>query len=334
MTMAKSRPVNGWGLDHERRSGPLFGLFNRKKGISGLVGVSWHDQHLSLAHIQQRSGNPVLLHCESAAAASPKDAAQLLAERVRTLGLAGARCNFVLAPEDYSLLLVEAPAVEESELAAAANWKIKDMVDRPLEQLAISVFRVPRDAYRNQREMLYVVAADRKRVQQAVDLVLESGLQLESIDIPELAILNLLELCADDSNGLALIDLRFSGSLLNLSKAGSLYLTRHLNTQVGDEIAGNAEWDNVRERLVLEIQRSLDYYESQMGQGHINRLLVAPRKHDSDTLVAQLNQAMGVKVEPLDLKGKLDSTVELLAETQQACLLAIGGALRTAEGAR
>jgi len=312
----------------------LLGLFNRKKGIIGLLGVSWHDQHLSLAHVQQRAGNPVLLHCESIPAPALKDAAQLLQERVKTLGLSGARCNFVLSPDDYNLLLVEAPAVEDSELAAAAKWKIKDMVDRPLEQLAISVFRVPREAYRSQRDMLYVVAADRKRVQQAVDLVHDSGLHLESIDIPELAILNVLELCADDSNGVAMIDLRFSGSLLNLSKAGSLYLTRHLNTQVADDIADNAEWDNARERLVLEIQRSLDYYESQMGQGHINHLLLAPRKHDSESLVAQLNEAMGVKVESLDLKNKLDSAIELVAETQQACLLAIGAALRTAEAAR
>jgi MSHA biogenesis protein MshI len=312
----------------------LFGLFNRKKGVPGLVGVSWHDQHLSLAHVQQRGGNPVLLRCESVEAPNLKQAGQILADKVKAQGLAGARCNFVLAPEDYNLLLVEAPAVEDAELAAAAKWKIKDMVDRPLEQLAISVFRVPREAYRNQRDMLYVVAADRKRVQQAVDLVHDSGLVLESIDVPELAILNLLALCADDSNGLALIDLRFSGSLLNLSRGGNIYLTRHLNTQLADDIAGNAEWETVRERLVLEIQRSLDYYESQMGQGHINRVLVTPRKHDSQVLADQLSQAMGVKVETLDLGGKLDSAVALVPETQQACLFAIGGALRQMEAAR
>lgn len=312
----------------------MFGLFNRKKGVVGLVGVSWHDQRLSLAHVQQRGGSPVLLRCESHEAPSVKQAGQILADKVKALGLTGARCNFVLAPDDYNLLLVEAPAVEDAELAAAAKWKIKDMVDRPLEQLAISVFRVPREAYRNQRDMLYVVAADRKRVQQAVDLVHDSGLSLESIDVPELAVLNLLALCADDSNGLAMIDLRFGGSLLNLSRNGNLYLTRHLNTQVADDIAANTEWETVRERLVLEIQRSLDYYESQMGQGHINRVLLAPRKHDSQTLVDQLNQAMGVKVESLDLGGKLDSAVALVPETQQACLFAIGGALRQAEGLR
>ena len=57
-----------------------------------------------------------------------------------------------------------------------------------------------------------------------------------------------------------------------------------------------------------------------MGQSHINRLLVAPRKEDSASLVAQLNQAMGVKVEALDLADKLGGAMELLPEIQQACL--------------
>ncbi len=239
----------------------------------------------------------------------------------------------MLSPDDYSLLLVEAPTVEASELASAAKWKIKDMIDRPLDQLAISVFPVPKDAYRSQRDMLYVVAADRKKIQQVVEMVTSAGLQLESIDIPELAMRNITALYTDDSNGLAMMDLRHDGSLLNLSKNGAIYLTRHLSAQVGDEVLRSHEWDNVKDRLVLEIQRSLDYYESQMGQGHISRVLIAPRKQDSDALKAELDQAMGVKVEIMNLQGKLTSDVELSMDVQQGCLMAIGGALRTGKAA-
>jgi MSHA biogenesis protein MshI len=207
------------------------------------------------------------------------------------------------------------------------------MIDRPLEQLAVSVFPVPGDAYRSQRDMLYVVAADRKKIQHVVEMVSNAGLHLESIDIPELAMRNLTTMYTDDSNGLAMMDLRHDGSLLNLSKNGAIYLTRHLSTQVGDEILRSHEWDSVKDRLVLEIQRSLDYYESQMGQGHITRVLVAPRKQDSEALKAELDQAMGVKVEIMNLQGKLVSDVELSFELQQGCLVAIGGALRTEKAA-
>jgi MSHA biogenesis protein MshI len=274
-----------------------------------------------------------LLTCELVPLASAQEGAKTLADKARSLGLEQTRCNFVLSPEDYSLLLVEAPNVEAAELASAAKWKIKDMIDRPLEQLAISVFPVPREAYRSQRDMLYVVAADRKKIQQVVEMVTNAGLLLECIDIPELAMRNLATLYTDDSNGLAMMDLRHDGSLLNLSKNGAIYMTRHLSTQVGDEILRSHEWDGVKDRLVLEVQRSLDYYESQMGQGHINRVLVAPRKQDSDALKAELDQAMGVRVEIMNLQGKLTSDVELSFDLQQGCLMAIGGALRTEKAA-
>jgi MSHA biogenesis protein MshI len=311
----------------------LFGLFNKKKGKPGLLGVSLIDKELALAHVGSDGGQPALLTCELLPVASPAEGAKVLAEKAHSLGLEQTRCNFVLAPDDYSLLLVEAPNVEPNELAAAAKWKIKDMIDRPLDQLAISVFPVPRDAYRSQRDMLYVVAADRKKIQHVVDMVASAGLQLTSIDIPELAMRNLTSLYTDDSNGLAMMDLRHDGSMLNLSKNGSIYLTRHLSTQVGDEILRSHEWGTVKDRLVLEIQRSLDYYESQMGQGHITRVLVAPRKQDSDALRGELDQAMGVKVEIMNLQGKLASDVELSFDIQQGCMMAIGGALRMEKAA-
>lgn len=311
----------------------MFGLFNKKKGKPGLLGVSLIDKELALAHVGNAAGQPALLCCEHAAIASAQDGGKVLAEKAQSLGLEQTRCNFVLAPDDYSLLLVEAPNVEPAELAAAAKWKIKDMIDRPLEQLAISVFPVPRDAYRSQRDMLYVVAADRKKIQNVVEMVTGAGLQLTSIDIPELAMRNLTSLYTDDSDGLAMMDLRHDGSLLNLSKNGAIYLTRHLSSQVGDDILRSHEWDTVKDRLVLEIQRSLDYYESQMGQGHINRVIVAPRRQDSDALKAELDQAMGVKVEVMNLRGKLTSDVELSYELQQSCLMAIGGALRVEKAA-
>jgi MSHA biogenesis protein MshI len=312
----------------------LLGLFNKKKGKPGLLGISLIDKELALAHIGNAAGQPALLACELLPLGSAQDGGKVLAEKAQSLGLEQTRCNFVLAPDDYSLLLVEAPNVEPAELASAAKWKIKDMIDRPLEQLAISVFPVPRDAYRSsQRDMLYVVAADRKKVQTVVDMVIGAGLQLVSIDIPELAMRNLTTLYTDDSNGLAMMDLRHDGSLLNLSKNGAIYLTRHLSTQVGEDILRSHEWDTVKDRLVLEIQRSLDYYESQMGQGHINRVLVAPRKQDSDALKAELDQAMGVKVEVMNLQGKFTSNVELSFDLQQGCLMAIGGALRTEKAA-
>lgn len=306
----------------------MFNLFAGKKGKPGLVGFSATDDRLCLAHIQQRSGKPVLSRCDVLSATTDREREQALEELVREQKLEDTAVSYVLAPTDYKLFLVEAPRVEAQEMASAVKWKIKDLVDSPLDQLAITLFPVPDDAYRGQNDMVYVVAARKSKIRQVVDMILKAGLKLEVIDIPELAMLNISRHYGDDRNGLAFIDLRSSGSTLNLCRDGQIYLTRHLNTRVDQDIINSDEWESVRDRLVLEIQRSLDYYESQMGQSPISRILLAPRESDTAQLVNQLNESMAVQVSALDLAAELDSAVELTASLQQACFMAIGGALR------
>lgn len=306
----------------------MFQLFNRKKASPGITGVALTDSELSVAHVT-RNGSVELHVCESARVDTIADATRLLSSYVHKHGLVDTRCNFVLSPDDYNLLLIEAPAVESHEVASAAKWKIKDMIDRPLDQVVITVFHVPKDAYRNQREMIYVVVADRKKIEQVIELVAQAGLRLESIDIPELVLKNLTDLCyAGTPTGFATLDLRFNGSVMNLSRSEALYMTRHLNTHVGEQILDSHDWNNVRDRLALEIQRSLDYYESQMGQAQISRILLMPRKNDSEKLAQQLNDVMGVRVEVVNLQSKVHADFALPLSLQHDCMLAIGGALR------
>ncbi len=308
-------------------------LLGRKSGKAGLVGLSWSEGEVAFAHIIRQQGEPQLRHCEVFSAVNDRERLEGLQKRVERLGLENVPCCFVLSPADYNLVLLERPNVEAHELVAAVKWKIKELIDRPLEDVAITVFPVPKGAYKNQVDMLYVVAARRDRILEAVDLVSKSGLMLSAIDIPELVMLNLSQICTDDSNGLAFIDLRPSGSTINLSRNGAVYLTRRLNTHVDEDVMRSADWDGVRERLVLEIQRSLDYFESQMGQSQVARLVIAPREEGADTLVKQLNDAMAVRVESMDLGGRLKSPQPIPFALQQSGLFAIGGALRQEQAA-
>lgn len=311
-------------------------LRKQKREDQELVGIASTNGGLGLA-VVRRGGDNLKLKVhqlqgpESAGSGRLKEQAKRLGDTVEARGLKAARCNFVLDSEDYKLLLVESPKVEESEMAAAIRWRIKDLIDRPIDEVAVDIFPVPADAYRGQGDMVYAVAARRKRIIEIRDMVEEAGLILESIDIPELAMRNLTSIYTDDSDGLAFIDLRSTGSTLNLSRGGSIYLTRYLSTRLDASIMQSPEWEDVKERLVLEIQRSLDYYESQMAQSPISRLLVAPRSEDSEALAAELNEAMAVRVETMDLSSRVDTDDRLTPEVQHRCLLAIGAALRGQE---
>jgi len=302
-------------------------LLKKKAKPTSRVGLIVNSDLLAIAEVEDRAGSPYLLRCERVALNSEKDAAEALSKLVEDFALEGTPCSYVLNRKDYNLHLVEAPEVEEAELRAAVRWKIKDLLDMKVEDAAIDVFQVPAEAYRN-RKMVYVVASLKSRIKSIVELVSASGLKLEVIDIPELVMKNLSSCFIDDERGVAFVDLRRNGSTMNITRNGDLYLSRRINTQLDPDVMQSDEWGDLEERLTLEIQRSLDYFESQMGQGQINRIVIAPRQHDGVALASALNDQLAAEVSVLNLAEHLAGAGQISPEVQQVCMAAIGATLR------
>ena len=308
-------------------------LFSKNKQSAGLVGLSVSDDRVLIAQVTRNNPHspvlPLLEKCSRQKLESNAQAREVVTALVDSMELNDAHCNYVLSPRDYNLYLIEAPAVEESELRSAVRWKIKDLLDMPVEDAAIDIFPVPEDAFQGRAKMLYAVAAPKTRIEAIIDLVARADLKLQSIDVPELAIRNITQQFLDDSNGLAFIDLRRTGSTMNLTKNGELYLARKINTQLDADVMSSRDWESQRDRLVLEVQRSLDYYESQMGQNPITQLVMAPRAADSHAMAASLSEVMSIPVTVLDMFGKIDIADDIDQETKRSCMIAIGAALRS-----
>jgi MSHA biogenesis protein MshI len=303
-------------------------FFKKKAKSNSRVGVLVSSGQLVVAHMGERDGAPYLFDFARVALQSEGDAGKALSILVKSMDIEDKECSYVLNRKDYNLHLVEAPEVEASELRAAVRWKIKDLLDMKVEDAAIDVFQVPADAYRG-RNMVYVVASLKSKVKNIVNMVKESGLELAVIDIPELVMRNLSSRYIEDENDVAFMDLGRNGSTMNITRGGELYLSRRINTQLEPEVMQSIEWEGLKSRLVLEIQRSLDYYESQMGQNRINRIVIAQRQHDGAALAEALNGMLTAEVSVLNLADHLDSAEELSPEYQQIGMAAIGATLRT-----
>lgn len=302
-------------------------LFNRKPKQQGRVGVACVPGKMAIAHLEQRQGTPHLINCKALDLESKEKQAELLSKWVKKMDLEDKQCSYVLSPDEYSLHLIEAPNVEPEELRSAVRWSVKDLLDMKIDEAAIEVFPVPEDAYRG-RKMVYVVATAKSRIRKIVDMVTESDLQLAIIDIPELAMKNIATSFIDDSNGTAFMDLRRTGSTMNISSDGDLYLTRRINTQLAPDVMQSPDWENLKDRLALEIQRSLDYYESQMNKGQVTNIVIAQRQSDTEQITQVLDEMLSAQVSSFDLGNMLGSDVELTSELQQICATAIGATLR------
>ncbi len=258
----------------------------------------------------------------------PATAAQrhsVLGEIVASRGLKGALCNLALPAEQYQVFQVEKPAVEDSEIVDAIKWKVKDLIDYPVEDAVVDVFGFPVDALRGRAPMVNVVCARKAMLQDQVKLLAAVGLKLKSIDISELVLRNIAMRFDPETKGIALLFLRGTHGSVLMCKGGELYFHRRVDFVV-EALNDLMRQEELIQQLALHVQRSLDYYESQMGQLPPAQLLVF-KVSDEVALGAQLGSYLAVKVVELDAQALLVKE-EVALETLNESLVAIGAALR------
>ena len=242
-------------------------------------------------------------------------------------GLFGQSAHVVLHPDMYKLYFVDRPEVEEEELSEAVRWKIKDLVDSPLDELVVDAFSLPDDAYGGNQKKAYAVAIERSRMDSIVSMLENNGVTILDISISELAVENIVNRFKTDVGGAAILRMRNAGGTLNLSDGGFLYLTRSLECGISMIETGQ---EDVRQdgldSLLLEVQRSLDFYESQLGKGRVRKFLMAPTRVPHTKIDDYLKSNLGVKVESLDVNELFDVKEEISGEMQAYCFAAIGAA--------
>jgi len=238
----------------------------------------------------------------------------------------------------HSLLLIEAPDVQPAELKAAVRWRIKDLIDFHIDDAVIDVFEIPEQgAAPGRARLMYAVAARASKVHANVSKLEKTSLELDTIDIPELAIRNITSLLDDDIRGVAFLYLSAESGVITLTRQGSLYMSRNIDVGLKKMIAATGSEDlhpqteQSLDKIVLEVQRSLDYYESHFSQPPITSLVLAPMEQEIAGVLPHLSANLGIAVSMLDFNSVLDSDESITNASKIKCLLAIGAALRYEE---
>lgn len=340
------------GLRGRKRQGDksLFSYLRRRVQRGRLCGLGLLPEGIGLACVTREKPQelPRLECCEFRAGSERREA---LEELARAWALDNTPCIGVMEGDVTTLLLVETPQVDASELKAAVRWRIKDLIDFHIDDAVIDVFDIPGQQDRGRPRMMYVVAARTAVVQEHIELMEGAGARLSVIDIPELAQRNVAALLPEDPSGVALLHLSRRRGLLTLTRQGDLYLARTLDLGV-DRLAAElpaetaepeslslvapdaaASLERLFDTVVLEVQRSLDYYESHFSLPPVSGVVLAPTERPVPGLAPHMANNLGVPVRVLDLNALLDCAEPLSDAAQARCLPAIGAALREEERA-
>ncbi len=340
--------------------------FKKSVANDSRSGLSIDHSRVAFARVQRVAGGVLRLAAVTIVQDPNNEMwAHQLAARMKSIDLAQSRVTSVLPDGSYQLLLVEVPNVPADEINSAARWQIKDLLDFPVDDTVVELFKMPEQSSRDAKPMAYAVATQRSSIKEHTELLQGAGFALDIIDIPELCTRNIATLLPQDADGVAFFHFTETHAILTVTRQGVLYLVRRIdigrraiksasnvNFRVDDfnvdvassavleieespddhegfsVITANSTQTELVSAIVLEVQRSLDYYEGHFDSGPPTELVLAPGS-DIGGLAKMLNEQLGLTVSNLDFNKLFEMQSALSPTEQGACLLAVGAALRS-----
>ena len=299
----------------------------RRRVTEGWMAVSLGEGHAYFAHVQAGS-RPVVAALEEREwdTADPNARQRIL----RPLRLGRYRCTALIGQADYQMLLVETPNVKREEIKSAVRWKIKDMIDYPVDAATVEVLEVPAGVAPQHSPSLYAVVSKSEGLRQLIERFEAARINLEVIDIADTAQRNIAALYEAPERALLTLSFDPDGGLITITSGGELYVSRRLDIPLAHVTGQPAVRDRAFDRVVIEVQRSLDHFERNFAQLSLDRVLLAPMAQ-AEALVAHLASQLQPKVAAMDLIDVMDLPPVYLAappEVRARWFRLIGAGLR------
>ena len=310
------------------------GLFNRAKKSDGWLTVTFLRDGVCAGRVRRVRDARAVVELSAFYPSDTCYSPETLERINKDLRAANYRCSTVLSGGEYQMLTVDAPNVPQDELKTAVRWRLKDMLDFHVDDATIDVLDIPIDTGAVSRShSMFAIAARNALIQSRQALFGEAKLQLQVIDIPEMAQRNISALLETEGRGLAMLSFDADGGLLTITYKGELYLSRRIDVTVAQLMERDPDrLQNLYDKITLELQRSLDHFDRQFNYVNVLKLLLAPTGAQGLHEYLAANLYMPVEAMTLDDVFDLSNAPDLQdAAQQQRFFLTLGAALRHEE---
>lgn len=282
-------------------------------GAYSCVGMQLKGDQIALARVTANEGGvPKVtqlqwLHVE------PIRRGEAIRRLAHTGTLTNTRICLTLAPGEYDIYQLPTPNVPEEELREALRWQLRGTLPYPPEDAELDFVRVPpslsgQESATAAKPSVLLVAAPRATVEHLIAPFSAAGVHVHSVEIPEfsqrnLALLKSLWVNTQSAQTgtvpscVAWLSFDHDACVLTVQtgvahpSSSDLCFTRriHIPNADGSVSHGTIETDHtiqyLIERIVTQVQRSLDLFERQSGQPPVGLLTVGP--HRFEALIAQ-----------------------------------------------
>lgn len=267
------------------------GQFKKASKFHSLgIEIGVNDFHIST--LQKIKGK---VHWVKQHSVSIDDWQKELKAYVEENNLTNTKCSVALSISKYQLLQLDRPAVEDAELISALQWSVKEQLFSEFD-LAIDYFEPP--VLASNVKKINVVAISENDIIGIRNGILKAGLNLDVIGVEELATCNLIEFSED---AVIILKQEDGGQLgLSIVKRNQLFFSRRLRGYESLENLSREELQmGVVDNLSLEIQRSMDYFESQLRQAPVKKVYLSLDTIHHKALEEMIKEVIFISVEKL-----------------------------------
>jgi len=308
-----------------------FNLFNKEVSRGGLCCLYLLPDQLIITHATHQNPTEPTITFIEISIYQLQSLKLILESIVKKYDLKNTPCSWVLHPSYYQLFLLDPPSVAADEIPLALRWQIKELINFSAQNAAIDYFAVP--STMESKKKIYAAVAESATLQTIADIIHEAELDLQFIDIPQLALRNVNALYGDALCYLGLLSFTQDHIEFIVTHENNLLLSRQLTLPSGidndalillSQSTTPASWVS---ELSNEIQHSFTFCKSQQQKEIPAKLLVAVATPEWVTYFGGL---LNIETEQLHVEKKLqfESGLQTDDYLSHDYLIAVGGALR------
>ncbi len=219
-----------------------------------------------------------------------------LKDYVQKHKLGGTPCFFALSSHWYRIHQVDKPQVADDELFDALQWPVKEALGTD-KDIVYDFAELPVQVAGQNKVLAVAVASE--EIKKLSNIIYAADLRLNSIVVEELAMTHLVESSSEPV--ITLVQEHGEVVVLNIIKDNQIYFTRRIKgfENIGEFSEAELQM-GISESICVQIQRSMDFFESQLRQAPIKRILLKLDSPHIDYLSSLIADAMGVECASLE----------------------------------
>ena len=218
---------------------------------------------------------------------------QVLARLIREHDLVAAKTNIVIPANRIQSTQIESSELPEGDVQTALPWKVKELINIPPQDMVCDYIDMPLQPT-GQGAKTQVLATSRGYLEAIINPFHEANAEIGAITTEQFAYAKLQT--TEDAAQLVFIQNKKADAVLLIVKNQEICFARKIrNSAVILEMTPEQLEMGGSDSIAIEIQRSIDYFESQLKQPPIKNALLSMLGDNTETLITALNQVLPVR---------------------------------------